>query len=175
MVDVDLSIIFAGLSIAASIVYYTSVLRNANMQREKEFLQQKISIVDADFYNNWSRINRSEWSTYIEWIDYRNENPETYGHMAYILMVLNGVGLLLQKNAMDPDLLFSVYTPNMILWTWEKCSPVIEVWREAANYPGMFAQLEYLYNEAKKRHPEVRGLQGNRRATLEIIERFRSQ
>jgi hypothetical protein len=142
MVDTQtLSIIFAGLSIAASIVYYASVLRNANIQREKEYLQQRISIIDPDFYNNWRRLGGFQWSTYDEWLDIRDENPEIYGHFTYITMVLNGVGLLLQKKAIDPDLLFSLYTPNMIIWTWEIAQPVIEVWREAINYPEQYGPL----------------------------------
>ena len=120
MIQVEyLPIVLTGIGIIVSILYYTSVLRNANLQREKEFLQQKISIVDAEFYNNWRKLQQGGWSTYTEWLDYRDENPEIYGHFTYITMVLNGVGLLLRKNAMDPDLLFGVYTPNMIIWTWE--------------------------------------------------------
>ena len=86
-------------------------------------------------------------------------------------MVLNGVGLLLRKNAMDPDLLFSVYTPNMIIWTWEMARPVIEVWREAINYPEQYGYFEYLYNEAKKRFPDIRGRLEYRQAHSEIVGR----
>jgi predicted small secreted protein len=35
MVELDISIIFAGLSIAASVVYYASVLQNANKARDR--------------------------------------------------------------------------------------------------------------------------------------------
>jgi hypothetical protein len=41
MAEVDISIIFAGLSIAASIVYYASVLRNANIARQRELITQR--------------------------------------------------------------------------------------------------------------------------------------
>ena len=155
MVEVDISIIFAGLSIAVSIVYYASVLRNANLQQEKEFHYQKISIVNAEFYNNWAKLLRGEWRTFNERLEYQKENPEDHGIFTQITAILNSMGLLLKQKAIDPELLFSLYSPNMTIWTWEKAKPIIEVWREAMNYPEQYSGFEYLYNEARKHYPDI--------------------
>lgn len=155
MVEVDISIIFAGLSIAVSIVYYASVLRNANLQQEKDFIYQRISTVNAEFYINWRKLLRGEWRTFNEYMEYLEENPDYYGIFTQTTTMLSSVGLLLKQKAIDPELLFSLYTPNSIIWTWEKAKPLIEVWREAMNYPEQYSGFEYLYNEAKKRYPDV--------------------
>ena len=74
MVDLDISIIFAGLSIAASIVYYASVLRNADQTRRTQlYMDVKRQLDDPDF---WLRFNNL--MMVYEWKD-NEEFQEKYG------------------------------------------------------------------------------------------------
>jgi len=37
--------------------------------------------------------------------------------------------------------------------------PLIEVWREAINYPSQYEGFEYLYNEEKRKYPQINSIE----------------
>jgi len=69
--------------------------------------------------------------------------------------MLNSIGTLLKDNMVDPDSLFNVYSPIMIIWTWEKTQPITDFIREYAPLPIHLENFEYLYLEAKRRFPDL--------------------
>jgi hypothetical protein len=44
-----------------------------------------------------------------------------------------------------------------VIVTWEKVSPVVKGSREVFNYSELYSGFEYLYNEAKRQYPDIRG------------------
>jgi hypothetical protein len=151
-----LPLILTGVGLTASIIYYATIIQNANKARQRELIYQRIPTINADFYNNWRRLFTAKWQTYQEFQEYISENPREYGYFAFITITLNSVGLLLKENVIDPERIFSVYTPNMTITTWNRSYPVIKVWREGYGYSELYSGLEYLYNEARKRYPDMR-------------------
>ena len=148
----DLVTIFG---VIAGLTYYVMTVRNAEKTRKQDVIFQRISELDDEFYNKWTNLLDSDWKTYAEWRKHRLEHPESYGFLAYMLSLLGGIGETLRKGIIDPDSLFSIYTPILVIFTWEKVKPIIEFYRDGTNIPTYLDNFEYLYDEAKKRYPEM--------------------
>ena len=153
----SISIIFAGLSIAASIVYYASVLRNANKTKDRELINQRLMMITDEFYSKWNQMMFGEWSNFEEWLTSPSGRAENGDILNYFCTLFNSVGLLIKNRMLDSDLIFSVYAPHFVIVTWEKVSPVVKGSREVFNYYELFSGFEYLYNEAKRQYPDIRG------------------
>jgi len=69
--------------------------------------------------------------------------------------MLNSIGALLKDKMVDPDSLFSVYSPIIVIWTWERYKVITDFYREHINLPTYLDNFEYLYHEAKHRFPEM--------------------
>ena len=148
----DLVAIFG---VIAGFSYYVLTVRNAEKVRKQDLIFQRISELDDDFYNKWTTLVDQEWKTYPEWRKYRIKHPESYGFLAYMLSLLGGIGETLRNGIIDAESLFSIYTPILVIFTWEKVKPIVEFYREGTNISTYFDNFEYLYDEAKKRYPEM--------------------
>jgi aspartate/glutamate racemase len=71
MVDAQtISILFAGLSIAASIVYYASVLQNSNKARQAQvYVQIYDKFSSPDFMENYFMAMAREWKDYDDYTE----------------------------------------------------------------------------------------------------------
>ena len=156
MVEITLPIVlqlFQTVGILVGIYYYIMTLRNANKARWKDILLQRINTLDDDFYTRWRTYSLRDVNTYEEWLEYDEENPEAYGFISYASHMLNSIGALLKDNMVDPDSLFSVYSPIIVIWTWERYKVITEYYREHIKLPTYLENFEYLYHEAKRRFP----------------------
>ena len=169
MVDTQtISILFAGFSIAASIVYYASVLRNANKAKDRELVNQRLMMITDEFYSKWNRLMFGEWSTFKEWVTVPSGRTENGDILNYFCTLFNSVGLLYKNRMLGSDLIFSVYAPHFVIVTWEKVSPVVKGSREIFNYYELYAGFEHLYNEAKRLYPDIRGREESFQALMEL-------
>jgi len=167
----DLVTIFG---VIAGFSYYVLTVRNTNKARRKDILFQRLNIMDDEFYNNWRRIfgfRAEEWKTGRDFAKHVSENPEDYGFISSVLMLFQSIGTLLKDGVIDPDYVFDIYSPHMVIWTWEKLVPVVEMYREAINYPNYFSNFENLYNETCKKYPELRHMPEYRQVLQEFLSR----
>jgi hypothetical protein len=157
MVDYQaLSIIFAGLSIAASIVYYASVLSNANKASQRELIIQRSSF-GMDYSRAYIQVrSMTDWKDkndfYEKYIS--DGDSEEIAQWLYLMRLYDLAGLQLKEGA-DPDLIFRLYPSNAVLNLWEQFEPVFKHQREVANDLTRWESIEYLYREAKKRYPNT--------------------
>jgi hypothetical protein len=151
-----LALVLTGLSISASILYYSNILRNAERARRRDIMFQRINIINEDFYDKWVKLFSEPWTTFKEWTEYREEHPESYNFIAYIMMTLNSIGVLLKQNVIDEETLFEAFSPPLVVWTWRKTSPIVMAWRETINLPNYHSNFEYLYNRANSLYPDMR-------------------
>jgi hypothetical protein len=63
-------------------------------------------------------------------------------------------GILLKQGA-DPDIIFELYPHGAVINLWELYEPIVEHMKVKSKNPMRLDNLEYLYNEAKKRRPEI--------------------
>jgi len=157
MVDAQtISIVFAGLSIAASIAYYASVLRNANKTQQQAletrqaqlFMQSYRETSTAELQTLAFKIMKWEWTDYADFKEKYVEDPTKFGEWASLMIYLNGLGIMLEEKYIDSELLFKMDQDGTapLRW-WFKFESVIKEMRTVENNPGIFKYFEYYVEE----------------------------
>jgi hypothetical protein len=159
------------VSIMVGIYYYLMILRNTEKTRRRDIMFQRINIINEDFYEKWAKLRGEPWTTFKEWTDYRQEHPESYNFIAYIMMTLNSIGVLLKQNIVDEETLFEAFSPPLVVWTWGKTSPIVMAWRETIHLPNYHSGFEYLYNRALALYPDIRRGFDFREAVAQYLEK----
>ena len=158
MVDYQtLSIVLTGVGLIIALVYYSMTLRYTSKARQRGLIMQRSQTYGLEWMRAWSEVMlMRDWEDAEEWEEKygRKANLEAYSKWMYIMRDYGLAGIYLQEGA-DPDLLFKLYPLSAIIPLWERFEPIIMVIRERVNDPHMWEPFEYLYNEAKKRAPEL--------------------
>lgn len=155
MIDAQtLSIIFAGLSIAASIVYYASVLRNANktqqmqlVTRQTQLFMQFLQVLNSkDNQRVFAELMNLELGDYDDFLQKYDHsvNEEHYGKRSSLWWNYNSIGYLMMDNLIPLDLAYKLVGTPIILM-WEKWKDIIFQVRENQNLPVYFEGFEYAY------------------------------
>jgi hypothetical protein len=157
MVDFDtLSLVLTGIGLIIALIYYSMTLRYTSKARQSQLIMQRAQSYSPEYTKTWSEvIGMSDWEDAIDWARKygRKANPEAYSKWQFIIRTYTLAGLHLQEGA-DPDLLFQLYPIGAVISLWEQFEPIIMFQRERENYE-VASAFEYLYNEAKKRAPEL--------------------
>ena len=98
----------------------------------------------------------TDWETPEEFLDKygADVNPEARSKWIYIMRMYEMAGLSLHGGA-DPEILFELWSVVAVINLWEQFESVIIYQRERNNAPFMYEPFEYLYNEVKKKYPDV--------------------
>ena len=170
-----LAIILTGLGLTASIVYYSTILRNANKTRELQLKAQehagetRQAQLFMEIYRTWSSMEtikiRRELETWA-WTDYDDfiqkygvtNNPDAYSSFQKLGAWYEGIGVLIKRKLIDPTFVDDLMS-GVILWGWETFGSIVREHRVRENMPFYFEFWEYLYEEisaiAHKQHPEL--------------------
>jgi hypothetical protein len=99
-------------------------------------------------------MTMKDWKHAEEWEEkYGQENNlEAFSKWNYVMLLYQLAGLLLIQGA-DPDLIFELYPAGAVIELFELYEPVFEYMTSKKSWN--LDNLYYLYNEAKKRRPEV--------------------
>jgi len=161
MIQIEyLPIVLTGIGIMASILYYASVLRNANktqkMQldtRQAQLFMQIYSVFASDeFFERAGIVVRTEFTD----LDDFWENHYTSQHWTHWTW-LNGLGILLKNGLVDLEMVYDMlggFGPPRV---WSKYRDVILDLRDRHQLPDMFSSFEYLAGEIT-RVMEERGM-----------------
>ena len=155
-----LPIVLTGIGLTASILYYSTILRNANktqkMQLETRQVQMFMSIGSVRNSIEFQRLFYKvayidEWSDIEDY--YRKYSPrnnlDAYSEHLYIWQLFDTVGFLLEKSVIDLSFLDDLLKTS-IMDVWIKYEPVINALRERSSKPKLWNQFEYLANELMK-------------------------
>jgi hypothetical protein len=99
-----LAIILTGLSIAASILYYSVTIQNQSRTRRLEIIKDIWGwISEEDQYLKFMQLMTMTWTSYD---DFREKyggfsNPEVYAMRWSVWSKLNGLGYLVKEGAID--------------------------------------------------------------------------
>lgn len=152
-----ISIMIAATTVVIGVVNSILTSRREEKQRQDQLLLQRFQGYDLEYTKSFNEVR-----TTLDWKD-AEEFQQKYGYLAnpefspkyiYIMTVYNLAEISLERGA-DPDLIFQLYPSMAIINLWELYEPVTKHYRKLWNYPLFMEPFEYLYNEAKKRHPEV--------------------
>jgi hypothetical protein len=158
MVEIQtISIVFTGLSISLAAFYYISILRSNNEARQRELMYLRFQYNDLEYYKTYTYVMSKNFNTFEEFREHFDpiKKPEAFAKYIFIGTRFQNLGLMLQEGKIDTDLLFKIFPPRGIMQIWEKIYPIEKNTRERFNDPEHYAAFEYLYNEAKKHHPEI--------------------
>jgi len=161
MVDYQtISILFAGLSIAVSIVYYAGVLRNANKTQQLQletrktqlFMQIYERLNSEESLKSWAELVNQEINDYDEFLmKYDSSvNPAHYAKRVHHWYTYHAIGELLRMGAIEPELVHRLQLAPLVILMWEKWEHIIKEMRLRENAPDYSEGFEYLYYELKR-------------------------
>ena len=159
MVDYQtISIVLTGIGIIVAIVYYAQVLRNAEKSRQREMVYQKYQSHSLEYTRAYSEVSSfTDWDSGEEFHEKYGAlaNPDAWSKYLMIERSYNAVGILLQENMVSADIIFKLYPAHSIIRMWEQFLHLTEYARDRYNAPDHLESFEFLYNEAKKRYPDI--------------------
>ncbi len=175
MVEITLPIVLQivqTVGILVGIVYYITIMRNAQRTRElslkvqeeaektrqRDLVFQRLQGYTLEYTKTFAEV-----ASFTDWEDAEDfekkygifANPEAFSKYLYIQRTFSLAGILLKENMADADLIFQLYPASAVIRIWEQFEPVIQNARKRRNYPTMNEPFEFLYNEVKKRYPEI--------------------
>jgi hypothetical protein len=173
MVEISLSIVLQivqTIGILVGIVYYLTIMRNtqrtrelslkaqeeAEKNRQRDMIIQRSQSYSLEYIRTFNEVMlMTDWETPEEWDEkyYRTNNVEAFSKWNYITRLYEMAGLLMRQGA-DPDIIFAFYPEGAVINLWEQYESIVHYMRDKWG-PPFLDSLEYLYNEAKKRQPEL--------------------
>jgi hypothetical protein len=152
-----LPLVLTGIGLMASILYYASILRNANRTQRMQLETRQVQLfmnIDAtrgspEFQKLIYRVVfMDEWRDIDDYfVKYGPENNlDAYSEHSFIWQRFDSLGLLLKKNIIDLSY-FDDLIKVSALAAWNKFEPVINATRERVNQPNLYNHFEYLAKE----------------------------
>ena len=147
------------LSVALALVYNAINVKNANMT-QKMSLETRQAQLFMNIYDTWtSKENQLDlekmwcWDfrTFDEFFDKcgPETNPDDHAIWDCITSRLDGIGVLLKRGLIEPNLTYDLLYGSVIE-LWKRFIPVILEYRDRNKAPEAWADLEYLYHEMVK-------------------------
>jgi len=168
--------VLTGIGIIISILYYTSVLTNANRTRELQLKSQQQAEETRQaqlFMQIYSKFHDREFLKTImpiilewEWTDYDDfqskygvNNFEEYSRFYTVVDYFEGIGVLVKRGLIDISFINDLFSGFTVMF-WEKLESFIMESRVRRNFPHFCEYFEYLYREVivlvEEQHPEMR-------------------
>ena len=166
----SIPLILTGLGLTASIVYYANILNNANRTRELQLKAQELALKNQElqletrqaslFMQLFSIYDTREFLEdfgniayhyeYNDLTDWENKygplaDMSKYSSWSRVGRYFDGVGILLKKELIDPNLVTDLLR-EIIIVSWEAMSKWVYEVREMMNTPDIWENFEYLYN-----------------------------
>ena len=157
-----LPLVLTGLGLTASIIYYASVLRNANKTRQTQLFM--------NIYDKWSgeelsqayRILRTiKFNDYNEFESFwKNDDPNNieWSAAGKLAGFYEGVGVLVKEKLIDIRLI-ALLMKGRTTQYYEMMKPYVVRYRQENNSDTFLIETEYLYNKLTKyiqEHPNYR-------------------
>jgi len=158
--------VLTGIGIIISILYYTTVLQNANKTRELQLRAQEHATEtrqaalfmpiyetfrNPEFRRQVTEIQQQTWKDLDEFLEkYGPENnPDAYATRIAVSSFFEGIGVLVKRDLVDICMVHNLLGVSVVN-TWEKIGPVFIDARTRVNEPYIYLDFEYLYNEIIK-------------------------
>ena len=150
--------VLTGIGIIASILYYTSVLRNSDLTRRTQLLLNVKQQMDTpEFWYRHNKVMRTyEWENNDDFNEkYGQEtNPEALSEIMSVAAFFNGIGVLVATDRVDIELL-GMHLGNMPVVAWNKLESIINEYRKTG--PLAYCYFEYLKDVRLESEYRVRG------------------
>jgi len=161
MLDIpSISAVIAAVGVLVGVGFAYLEVRNLAKQRETDVETRQAELF-MQIYDHYYRedflIDENEILFHWDWKDFEDfwkkygpeTNPKAFSKWDSIGTYFRGVGVLVKRKLIDPDLVDELMGTSIILH-WEKSGPIMKEFRERY-WPHAYEWFEYLYNEMKKR------------------------
>lgn len=161
MVDVQtVSIAIASASVVAGVVYYALQLRHQNKIRKINLFTSLYSAGTTDeFMDAFWKISKLQIKSYQDHVEQYgsipNENPMNRA-LLKISYYYDQAGTLLYRKLIDIVTVYDVWGSSNPKMLYEKVKPIVIGVRKEFNEPNAFIGFEYLYDELKRKEPQLR-------------------
>ncbi len=156
-----LAVILTGLGLIVSILYYTTVLQNANKTRQTQLLMNLYETYRSPIFRKQTDdvMHRMEWDNYEDFLTKyaANTNSEERTSWFSVATFYEGLGVLVKRKLIDLSIVEDLLGLS-IQRAWERIGPIETRSRKQMNSPRLFNDFEFLYNELMKyyaKHPEL--------------------
>ena len=179
MVDLALlqsvSYIAGALGVCVAAIYYVMTLRvqQTNMKatlqtREANLYMQILNKIDTlEFQTIWFDVMNWEFKTPEEFTENIWPIKENKAKMAYVGLLLEGVGVAVKKKLINIDLIDDLFS-MWVIGYWEKYGPCEIYFRERFKAPQNAEFIEFLYDEVVKVNTsQYPALEGKTKSILE--------
>ena len=170
MVEITLSIvlqIFQTVALIVGIAYYLFIMRNSQRTQEMTLKNRQAQLLmqmwnrtqSKEFTRDSNIMSRMEWKDYDDFIEKYSYPSEENDAWVSIGNFCEGLGVMVKNDLIEPSLVDDLES-RLIVAGWEKLSPIVYETRKKHNYPTLFEQWEYLYNQVApiyyQQHPELK-------------------
>lgn len=151
MVDIQtVSVVIASAGVFAAAIYYILQIRHQAKTRAIDLAIRLDAIWESkDFLESWVTFRERETKEYDT---VRLDNPRKWMAEMHIAGFFETLGFLVRKKLVNLELASDLFP---IILTWDKLRFYVEKVREESNYRGIYQEVEYLYNEVKKRQQKL--------------------
>jgi len=143
--------IVPAVGVIIALIYYTQTLRNTEKSRQRE----QVFIRLESFGMTYNRAIDHIMNDWTGEDDYHSLDKETRINWNFISTRYQNVGVMLREKMIDQKLLYQTFSPRAIISLWEKSEHLVRDNRETNKYTTYMDAFEYLYNETKKRFPDI--------------------
>ena len=161
--------VLTGIGIIVSIIYYTSVLRNANKTQQMQLETRQATLFmnvynrwDVDMANAFHEVMIWEWDDFDDfmekygWVKNREKYTATAGKLTGYF---EGIGVLVKEEYVNIRLI-ALMSTGVTKMFWEKMSPFVLEARVKLDIPVFMSETEYLYQELTRylsENPNIHG------------------
>jgi hypothetical protein len=145
MVDLStISTIVVTVSVVIGVVFTLLELRHLARTRRTDVIMRIYERFGSrEWVENTMKVTGAKFETFD---NYRKKYGFT--EVLQIAALFDGVGVLLEQDLIDIDLVDSLFGASVNLM-WEATRPVIHGIRESGNQPLLFSHFEYLYERLR--------------------------
>lgn len=153
MVQIEyLPIVLTGIGIIVSILYYTSVLRNANTTRKTQlYTQLFLTVSSEEFMKRSIDILAWEFEDYDDLVKKYFNNPSLTAKWFSQTWWLDGLGYLISEGLLDPEMVYNFGGGgNAQINHWLKWESIIAEMRIRREDPEFLKWFEYVFEKMKE-------------------------
>jgi len=155
-----LPLVLTGIGIIVTILYYTSVLRNANKTQQLTLETRRMQIImdldkemkSLETYRKIIELLNMQWDDYDDFESKygSDNNPENFATRYSLFYRLNSIGILVKDGFVEAETVYNLLGDVSTIWLWKKFESVIKEIRVRYNVPSALDHFEFLYDELLK-------------------------
>jgi hypothetical protein len=127
-----IAILLSGISISASLFYYSNVLQNANKTRQAQlFMDLYRTYRDPVFRKQYNEILNMRSTDFDDWWNKYGEqnNSEAWTTFQTVASYFNGIGVLLKQGLINIEMIEELLGPTVFM-AWMRMSLVAENFKD---------------------------------------------